>query len=249
MNFWQSVSELIRNADVIIEVIDSRMPEIATNKDVEKLVEKNKKQLIKVFNKTDLLSEGALKRLKKEYKGFFVSVKDNQGVSELRNKLKMISKKKKDEDLKVGFVGYPNAGKSSLINILTRRGKTKVSRKAGTTRGIQWINFSNIKIIDSPGVISNNEWNESRLAIINAKNANKLKNPEKVALGIIDMFLNKDPRGLEERYNIEVKGKTLWEIMDSIGQSKKIFKKGGELDENRIYFLIINDWQKGRLKL
>lgn len=251
MGFWTKVGELIRQVDVVVEVIDARVPELSRNRDIESLIEKNRKAVVRVFNKIDLMSDESLKKLMTENRnGFFVSVRTGRGISALRDRLKIMAKESEYE-MKVGFVGYPNAGKSSLINFLIRSAKAKVSKKAGTTRGVQWINFSNWKILDSPGVIPNNEWNETKLTLINAKNLNRLRNPEKVALGIIDLFLEKNPRGLKERYGIkeDVSGKESWEILEIIAKEKKLLKKKGEIDENRAAFMIITDWQNGRLRL
>lgn len=251
MGFWTSVSNLIRAVDVVVEVIDARMPELSHNRDVEILIEKNRKKLVRVFNKIDLITEISLKELKQNYRGvFFVSVKTGEGMSEFRKGLRIMAKKMGLDVLKVGFVGYPNAGKSSLINLFVRRAKTIVSKKAGTTRGIQWVVFSNFKIIDSPGIIPNSEWNEVRLALINAKNVGKLRNPEKVALGVIQLFIDRGSDGLSKRYGIkDIKGLEAWEILELIGIEKKILSKGGGIDENRTILLIINDWQQGKLRL
>lgn len=250
MGFWTNVGELIRAVDIVVEVIDARMPELSRNRDAEVLIKKNRKKLVKVFNKIDLITDSSLKDLKKDYKDvFFVSVKTGRGMSEFRKGLRILAKRLDLENPKVGFVGYPNAGKSSLINLFIRKAKTVVSKKAGTTRGIQWVVFSNFKILDSPGVIPNSEWNEVRLALINAKNVGKLKNPEKVALGIIQLFLDKESEGLSQRYGVDIKGLKSWEILEEIGKSKGLLKKGGEIDENRTILMIINDWQQGRLKL
>ncbi|NCO11380.1 hypothetical protein CO038_01695 [Candidatus Pacearchaeota archaeon CG_4_9_14_0_2_um_filter_39_13] len=250
MGFWKDVSDLIKAVDIVVEVVDARMPELSRNREVEKLVRKNRKELVKAFNKIDLVSKGSLEELRDKYKGdFLVSVRTGEGMKGLRSKLRTLAKEKGFE--KIGFVGYPNAGKSALINFLTRRGKAKVSSKAGTTRGIQWINFDDLKILDSPGVIPNNEWNEVKLALLNAKNVNKLKDPRKVAIGIIDIFLKDNPEALRERYGLEenIIKKESWDIFEMIGEKMRVFKKKGEVDENRVAFMIVNDWQKGRLKL
>ncbi len=244
MRFWKDVSRVMKESDVIIEIIDARMPELSRNSEVEKLVNRNNKKLIVVFNKIDLVNKEIIDKLRKEHKGwYFVSVAKNIGIPKLRRDLQILGKKSGFAKLRIGIIGYPNVGKSSLINILARRAKTKVSKKAGTTRGIQWVGASNLKIMDTPGVIPTKEWDEVKLAIINAKDPGKLKDPEKVALEIIEMFLDvgSKPYGVE--------GQDSYEIFEDIARKKGFLRKKGEIDDKRTAIVIIQDWQKGKLKL
>ena len=155
---------------------------------------------------------------------------------------------KKYENIKVGVLGYPNTGKSSIINSLVRKKKSPVSSKAGTTHGPQWVSMKkNILIIDSPGVIPLKENDELRFALIGSRNPERLKNKELVASKIIDLFIEK--KRLFEYYGINIDSNNAEEIMEEIGRKRKFLKKGGVIDETRVSFEIIRDWQSGRLRL
>ena len=125
---------------------------------------------------------------------------------------------------------------------------SQIAKKAGTTRGIQWISFSSFKILDSPGVIPNYEWDEVKLALIGAKTVQHIKNPEKVAIGILEMFLKKSPESLKNFYNINLDNE-VYDIFEDIGSNKRFLRKGGKIDEMRTAVAIVNDWQKGKLRL
>ncbi|MCH7568873.1 MAG: 50S ribosome-binding GTPase [Nanoarchaeota archaeon] len=250
MGFWPAAMQTIKNADIIIFVLDARMPDMSRNKDLEKKLKTSKKEVLIVFNKIDLIPQYKLKKLKEENPGhFFVSSINKKSVSMLRLKLQMLAKSLKVEKVEVGIIGYPNVGKSALANILTRAAKAKVSSMAGTTKGLQWISGTKIKILDSPGVIPF-EDDEVKLGILGAKNPEKLKNAELVALKIIDLFLENTAKNLEKIYKIKIENENdSYEIFTKIGEIRKLLKKGGLIDEQRTSKLIIKDWQTGKLLL
>ncbi|MBU1103257.1 MAG: 50S ribosome-binding GTPase [Nanoarchaeota archaeon] len=247
MGHWPTVMRAIKDADVVIFILDARMPELSRNKDLEKKLADSKKEIFLVFNKIDLISETALTKLKKENpKAFFTSEK-TKDVRKLRLALQ-IKAKKENLKLEIGIVGYPNVGKSAITNALSRSAKAKVSSKAGTTVGLQWASSDQFKIIDSPGVIPF-EDDEVKLGILGAKNPEKLKNPELVATEIIKLVSASNPKALEDFYTFKIQGSDEYEILLQIGQAKGLLKKGGIVDENRTCLKIIHDWQIGKLRI
>jgi len=250
MGYWPAAMQAIKNADVVIFILDARMPEISRNKDLENKLKSSRKETLVVFNKIDLISLVKLRKLQRENKNcFFVSTLNRKGVNYLRLKLQMLAKSLKVEQVEVGIVGYPNVGKSALTNILTRASKAKVSSKAGTTTGLQWIAGTKIKMLDSPGVIPF-EDDEIKLGILGAKSPEKLKNAELVALRIIDLFLENSDKNLKTMYKIKIEqGDDSYEIFTKIGESRKLLRKGGLVDEQRTALVIIKDWQTGKLLL
>ncbi|MFA6022677.1 MAG: GTPase [Candidatus Pacearchaeota archaeon] len=248
--YWDVIKQIIRDSDILLEILDARMPELSRNKELEETIIKNHKPFIFILNKADLISEGQLRktyeRLKKENLCFVLSSKDHMGTKRLREWL--ISQAKGKEKFKVGVLGYPNTGKSSVINTIAKRKGAKVSSKAGTTHGPQWINATNnLRIVDSPGVLPIIKEDEIRYAIIGSRNAEKIKNLELVATAIINLFEDKLP--LKKFYGIETDSDDAYEIIHEIGKKKGFMKKGGQVEENRVSIQIIRDWQTGKLKL
>lgn len=254
---WESIREIIHDSNVILEILDARMPELSRNKEIEKMVLNygDDKKLIFILNKADLVANEQLQRefekLKKESECFILSSKDKIGTKRLREYLLSLGKNCESDYLRIGVVGYPNTGKSSVINALILRHKVKVSSTAGTTHGEQWINAQgNLSIIDSPGVIPLDEHDEVRLALIAAKNVEKIHNLGLVANAIINLF--DESENLKKYYKIDelkIKNNCVQDIFEEIGRKKGFFKRGGMIDEGRTAVQIIRDWQTGKLKL
>lgn len=250
MGFWPIVENVIRNADILLLVLDARMPDMSRNKEVEKKIAMLGKPVIFVFNKIDLASEEQIKYLKSSYKeGFIVSATKNLGIAQLRRELHILSKKLRMENPKIGVVGYPNIGKSAIINVLARRARTVVTAKPGTTRGVQWVNSGKFRLLDTPGVIPY-EDKTGKLVLIGSKSADDIANPDKVASDIIQMFVSKNKKNLEERYKISIPPAMDHEdILIEIGRKRGFLSKGGIVDERKTSIQIIRDWQKGKLRL
>ena len=252
MGFWSNVEKIVREADVILLVVDARMPELSRNKPFDEAIIRLRKQLFLIFNKSDLIDEKALKELKQNYKrAFFVSGTKNIGVGALRKALLIEWKRMKmRERLKIGVVGYPNVGKSAIINCLARRSRALRSPIAGTTRGAQFVNVgSHLKLIDSPGVIPLHD-SEAKLALLSAKNPEKMKNPVLAAIEIIKMVLEESKKILEKTYSIALEEiEEPYEILLEIGRRKGKLKKGGIVDEIRTAIDVIRDWQRGFLRV
>lgn len=246
MRFWQAVRGAIWDSDIVLLILDARMPELSRNKDIENIVVKREKELIFVFNKIDIVSQKYLDFIKSRYNGFFVSASRNIGINELKRDLLILGKKKGLNDIKVAVVGYPNVGKSAVINALAKRASAKVSPHAGTTRGLQWIKAGSLYVLDSPGVIPF-EDDEIKLGILGSKDPENLKDMEKVALEIINIFINYDESLLEARYGESVTKSE--DILSEIAKRKGLLLKGGLVDEKRAAMMVIKDWQNGKLRL
>ena len=151
----------------------------------------------------------------------------------------------------VGILGYPNVGKSSIINALCHRKKVTVSKKPGTTHGIHWIRATaEIKLIDSPGVIPLGCEDEIRYGLIGARGEETLRHPDVVAHAIIKLFLKMNKkRKLEEFYDLKIDSEDPYDIVNKIAKRRGFLLKGGEFDENRTCQLIIKDWQGGKLRI
>jgi len=276
--YWESVKKIIKESDIVLEVLDSRLPELSRNPQLEKMIKEVGRPMIYVINKADLISREALDisldNLKEETGNpvTFVSVKKKATIRNLLAQIKKVFEKygkpEKDVynkftpksvrhqrvakgDIIVGVLGYPNVGKSSIINSLAFKKKAKVSNVAGTTHGAHWIKASEeIKLIDTPGVIPLQYNDELRLGLIGSKNPEKLKDIDMVAMKIIEMFLEKNKKALEKKYNVEINQElNSYEVLEEIAKIKGHLKKGGVADETRTSTMIVRDWQNGELKL
>lgn len=250
MGYWPVVEDMIQNSDILVLVGDARMPEISVNKEVIRKVNKHKKELVVVFNKIDIVNPDKLKEIREKYKEYlFVSGIKNLGIRELRLHLQMLAKKLKINEPKIGVVGYPNIGKSAIINALARRARTLIADMPGTTRGVQWVKSGNLRILDSPGVIPY-EDKSNKLVLLGSKHPEKIKDRVKVALDVIEMFTSSNKSALEEKYGVKIEPLTgSYDILIEIGRKRGYLKKGGEVDETKTAITVVKDWQKGKLIL
>ncbi len=259
-DFWDIVRDVIQQSDVVIEVIDARMPRETRNRKAERMVKMARKPLIIVANKQDLIEPQAEKKYRKTLRGkatcIFVSTRNRRRITYLKKKILELGKKRtksrsrRKRRIRVGVIGYPNTGKSSLINAIAGQKKARVAAKPGFTRGIQWINAEpNIRLLDTPGVIPLREKDEIRQALMGALDISKIQDPMMVAKRIVGIFLEQNKEAFEEKYGIEIGEKTFQGIVREVGQVRHMFKKGGKIDKRRVYLTIINDWQKGDLLL
>ncbi|MEM4336980.1 MAG: GTPase [Candidatus Woesearchaeota archaeon] len=253
--FWRIVNEVIRQSDIILEVVDARFPLDSRNDELEKKVKNAGKDFIIVLNKCDLVSKEKLDKIKKEIPNVvFVSSKEKFGTTILRKKITSIARKKLKhkklkEYIKVGVVGYPNTGKSSLINILKHRAAAPTSSQAGFTRGKQLVKIGKkIMLVDTPGVLQYKENDEQKLALLNAISASQLKEPDIAATEIIKKFIEENPSALERFYGIEMKNDA-YETLEEIAKKMRKFKKKGELDIDYVSRKVVDDWQKGKILL
>ncbi|MBW6516990.1 MAG: 50S ribosome-binding GTPase [ANME-2 cluster archaeon] len=252
MTSYKRISQdVIRKADVLLEVVDARFPDETRNSEVERDIARAKKPFIIVINKCDLVSKEKLERTKSRLSKIaptvFISSKDRYGTTMLRHKILEIANIKGREIL-VGSVGYPNTGKSSVVNAVTGKHSAGTSPISGHTKGVQHIKAgSRIKFIDTPGVIPFDENDEYIQGMLAVKDSTHLKDPIGVALKIIEKLCDENKPSLESFYHITIEEENSYEVLELIGRESNFLKKKGEVDETRAAVKIIIDWQKGQL--
>jgi len=257
-DFPEITLKLIDESDIILEIIDARFIEETRNKELEELIKKKRKLLIYILNKSDLVDKSKFDRdkLKEMYPYVFVSAKTKRGVKDLRARIKIEAKRVEypidtSGKIRIAIIGYPNTGKSSLINVLLGRHSAGTASEAGYTKGIQKVKLSEgIHLIDSPGVIPRKQYSKtesekmSQQAKVGGRSFNQVKEPEIVIQQIV-----RDHKGvLESHYNIDSKGDS--EILvEELGKRMGFFKKKGIINEDQVARFIVREWQEGKIKI
>ena len=257
------MKDVVRISDIVLEILDARFIQETRNLEVEKDILSQNKILIYILNKSDLVNvEKIKKEMPKWMKPYvFVSATKNIGLKDLKARIKIDAKKvlvkmkeeKETENRKrvhVGVIGYPNTGKSSVINFITRRGVAKTAAKAGYTRGMQKIRMSeDILILDTPGVIPDSEYStkESSFAKdtkLGARTYSDVKNPEDVVFYLMKEYSNE----IEKFYKIKAKG-DVEILINELGKQRGFLGKGGNIDIDRTSRIILRDWQEGKIRI
>ncbi len=247
------VKDVIKKADVLLEVVDARFPDETRNIEVEREVGRLNKPLIIVINKCDLVSREKLEetkaRLSKVAPTIFISSKDRSGTTMLRHQI-LESASIKGRDILVGTLGYPNVGKSSVINSVTGRHRAGTSPVSGHTKGVQNVDAgSRIMFIDTPGVIPFGENDEYAQGLMGVKDANHLQDKVGVSLKIIEKMIAENKTSLESFYHITIENENSHDVLEIIGKQCNFLQKKGEVDVTRTATRIINDWQNGLLSI
>jgi len=252
--FPKLVRDIITTSDIVLEVLDARFIDKTRNIEMENFVKGQNKKLIYIINKADLVNVAELKEnydLSQLKPYVFFSSKSKIGRTRLRLLIKIEIKKMKISHAKgrVGVIGYPNTGKSTLINILSSKKGASTSPEAGFTKVLQKIRFSkNIVILDTPGVFQEKEHPETdkaalrKHALIGVKTFSEIKDPDLIVSDL--MKENKDL--LESFYGIKTNGDSEV-LIEELGRKKKFLKKGNAVDVIRTAKKILEDWQSGKI--
>ncbi|MBI2672213.1 50S ribosome-binding GTPase [Candidatus Woesearchaeota archaeon] len=246
-SYIRVVDDIIKESDLILNILDARFFDETRNLEIEKKIKSYGKKFIFVLNKCDTASNRelfrAVNKLKKITATIPVSCKDRHGKLRL---IKAITYLVRKRPMIIGVVGYPNTGKSSVINYLIGRKKARTSSEAGFTKGKQWINLNkNIRLIDTPGVIPPKD--RDKVGLVLKSSITRIEEPEEIATGIITFLNRKNLKILEKKYGIRANQDAV-ETLKEIAKVKHKLKKGGLLDLKGAAQIIIKDWQKGKLK-
>ena len=255
------MQENIKLIDLIIEVVDARIPVSSRNPDIDELG-KNKARLI-LLNKSDLADERQNEKWTQHFteKGFFVVKANSKSGAGIRQVLPVIMeacKEKIERDRKRGIqnrpvramvVGIPNVGKSTFINALAGKACAKTGNKPGVTKGKQWIRLNKqVELLDTPGILWPKFEDQEvglRLAFIGSIK-DEILNTEELAAELIK-FLNANyPGVLEEKYGVEPSDDA-YVLLAGIARSRNCLLKGSELDTEKAALLLLDDFRNGKL--
>ncbi|WP_173471785.1 ribosome biogenesis GTPase YlqF [Eubacterium ruminantium] len=257
----REMEQNIKLIDIVIEILDARIPFSSRNPIIDKLA-KDKYRLL-VFNKTDLADPALTKKWEEYYKekGWVSVSMDSRKTKDARNITPIvmeICKEKLERDRRKGLlkrpiksmiVGIPNVGKSTFINSYAGRASAKTGNKPGVTKGVQWIRLgNNLDLLDTPGVLwpkFDDKITGINLALIGSINDNILSKYD-LALHLIDFLENNYCGIISKRYNIE-EVKEGHEVLSSIADTRKCILKGGEPDVEKAATILIDDLRNGSL--
>ncbi|HLC98744.1 MAG TPA: GTPase [Candidatus Nanoarchaeia archaeon] len=232
------VNKVIKSSDIVLIIVDARRLKESINKLIESTVRKLGKKFLYVVNKCDLVDRNDIIRLPNSVR---ISAQKRMGTLNLLRRLKNMAGSRQ---VVVGVVGFPNTGKSTVINTLKGRKSAPTSPIAGFTKGMQKIRISkNIMMIDTPGVLP---FSKKKLsyAMIGAVDPSKLKDPETVAAELIEAMDGE----IEKFFGVK-RGEDKIEVLEEIAKKKNILMKGGEPDTKRMAVEIIRMCQIGKIRI
>lgn len=238
-NFWRLVDKVIGEADVVLLVLDARMVEETKNDEIIAKVKRAGKQLIYVLNKCDLIDQKTAELYKKKLKPcVFVSAIKYYGTTMLRKKILEVSRGK---ECVVGIVGYPNTGKSSIINALKGKSSAPTSSMSGFTKAIQKVRVdTKITILDTPGVLAQSDDKTSEILTLTASRT-QTKDPELAALLLIKNNLAR----VKDSYGVD--GEDEEELLENIALKLNRKISGGKPDTYTVAKILLKDWQDGKI--
>lgn len=255
------MQENIKLIDLIIELVDARIPMSSRNPDIDELG-KGKARII-LLNKSDLADAGLNQEWESFFKekGYFVqplNAKSGAGIKNIQALVQESCKEKIERDRKRGIinrpvramvVGIPNVGKSTFINSFAGKACAKTGNKPGVTKGKQWIRLNkNLELLDTPGIL----WPKfedqkigEHLALIGSIN-DEILHVDELAVALIRNLKNSYLDLLEKRYNITI-DEDAYDTLKKIAIARKCLQKGELPDVDRASSMLLEDFRSGKL--
>ena len=265
----KQIEEDLKLRDVVIELLDSRIPVASRNPDIKNLT-RNKKRII-LLNKCDLSDEKInqkwVEKLSKEAPVILTDSNSGKGIDKVSRKIdelmkeeiaKQAARGRINKTIRVMILGIPNVGKSSFINRIAKKNKMEVGNKPGVTKSKQWIRIGkNQELLDTPGVLwpkfENNEI-ALNLAFTGTIKDDILEKVE-IAYELLKVLYTKYKSNVIERYKIteeeiteiEQHSNYIYELMQVIGRKRGALVAGGNTDDEKIARIILDDFRNCKL--
>ena len=258
------ISENLNLIDVVYEVIDARIPFSSKIKDIDDVI-KNKKRIL-IMTKYDLCDKDETSKWVKYYEslGYKVLCLDLEKTTNLSNLINLTNSIMEEENNKriekglqkrktrVLVVGIPNVGKSTLINRLSGKKVANVGNAPGITKNLSWIRVSNdVELMDTPGIL----WPkfDSEEISLNLASLTAIKEEvlpiDRVVIYILNMLDKYYNNILQERYGIDhVDNDEIEETLETIGRKRGCLVRGGIVDYDKVYSVVMNDIKNGIIK-
>lgn len=251
------VGENLKLVDVVIELLDARIPLSSQNPEINSII-KGKPKIV-VLNKSDLADEEVSRKWKEWYNNngqanIFINSITGSGIKELKAKLRELMKDKMEREKAKGrifrpirtmVVGIPNVGKSSFINKIAGRAITVTGDRPGVTRSKLWVKINNeIELLDTPGILWP-KFEDERVGL-NLAYTGAIKDDimdiVELACKLLEKLTVSYPERLMERYKLDsVENMTGYELLEVIGKKRGCVMSGGRIDFNRIASIILDE--------
>ena len=270
----REIEEDLKLVDVVVELLDARIPISSQNPEIAKIT-KNKKKLI-ILNKIDLADEKENQNWVKyfEKKNIPVCLVDSnsgKGIDQVIRQIEKMMQIEKEglahkgrigRKIRVMIVGIPNVGKSSFINRISKKATAGVGNKPGVTRQKQWIRINDkVELLDTPGVL----WPkfESEEVALNLSFTGTIKEEilerVEIAYQLVKFLLENNRKNLAEKYKLDdsyieeilnrdlPENENIYEIMLEIGKKRGCLISGGNIDEEKTSKIILDEFKNGKL--
>lgn len=270
----REISEDLKLVDIVVELLDARIPMASQNPEIAKIT-KGKKKLV-VLNKVDLSDEKENQNWLKYFESknipaCLVDSNSGKGVEQCIKKIEKIMQSELEEyenkgrvgrKIRVMIVGIPNVGKSSFINRIAKKATAGVGNKPGVTRKKQWIRINEkVELLDTPGVLWPKFENEKvalNLAFTGTIKEDILEK-EEIAYQLVKFLLNDYKVNLCEKYKLTLdyieetlnrdlpENENIYEIMLEMGRKRGCVISGGNIDSEKISKIILDEFKNGKL--
>lgn len=271
----KQIIEDLKLIDVVVEILDARIPKSSQNKDLQEWV-KNKRKIV-ILNKSDLAEEKANKEWieyyqKKGIPAVLTDANTGVGIEKVIKEIEKSAKEKKEmleqkgrtgKAIRVMVVGIPNVGKSSFINRITKKTSALVGNKPGVTKQKQWVKIKeNIELLDTPGMLwpkLEPEETALHLAYIGTIKDDNLEKLE-IAYYLLKYLLAEKRQNLIQRYQLteqeieeiltckdRPENENILEILHNIGRKRGAIVAGGRVDEEKVANLLLQEFRSGKL--
>lgn len=265
----RQIEEDLKLIDVVIELLDSRIPISSRNPEIQKIT-KNKKRII-LLNKADLADENTNKKwiqeLSKEAPAILTDSNSGKGIDRVSKQIELImadeiarqaARGRINKTIRVMILGIPNVGKSSFINRISKKSNLEVGNRPGVTKQKQWIRIGkNQELLDTPGVLWPKFQSEEialNLAFTGTIKDDILERTE-IAYELLKKLYVNYKKNIMDRYKIseeeiltiEEKDNYIYELMQLIGRKRGALVSGGNTDDEKIARIILDDFRNCKL--
>ncbi len=255
------MQENIRLIDLIIELLDARIPLSSRNPDIDTLG--NGKGRLVILNKADLADESATEAWVRYFEDLGIiavpiNARERGGFKSIQGAIQKACAEKIERDRKRGILnrpvramvaGIPNVGKSTFINSLAGKACAKTGNKPGVTKGKQWIRLNkNVELLDTPGLLwpkFDDEETGMHLAMIGSVN-DEILQKEELCVELIDLIRKIRPEAVSSRFGVNENG-TGYEVLERIAAARGCLRKGNEPDTEKAAGIVLEEFRSGKI--